>query len=87
MTQAAKKVGERIRMLRRAQGLTQAQLADKAGTHRPIVGRIERGVCDPKIPTLAAYARALGVPLWAIVAAATKEVPCAVRQAKAAGGQ
>ena len=62
----AKMVGERIRDLRRAHGWSQAELAHRIGTHRPIVSRVERGVHKQSVRTLTEYATALGVPVWAI---------------------
>lgn len=61
------KVGSRIRQFRTAQGLTQAQLAEKAGVFD--VGEIERGKkvrggpANPRLETLHKIARALGIEL------------------------
>ena len=38
-----KTLGERIRQMRKARGLTQESLADKAGIDRSYVGGVERG--------------------------------------------
>ena len=46
---------------RRAAGITQAQLAKKAGLGRGTIQRIEAGVADPGVDTLLALSRALGL--------------------------
>lgn len=50
---------------RHAQGLTQAQLAEKIGTSQSAVARMEsgRGVHSPSLATLTKYAQALGCKL------------------------
>lgn len=40
---AAARVGERMRTLRIAKGLTQTQLADLAGTNQAVIQKIENG--------------------------------------------
>lgn len=40
--------GERVQARREERGLSQAQLADKAGTTQQTVSRIETGAVDPK---------------------------------------
>lgn len=47
---------------RKAQGLTQEELAQRAGTSRVTVGRVESGF-DPKLATVYELARALGLEL------------------------
>lgn len=47
---------------RKAQGLTQGELAQRAGTSRLTVGRVESGF-DPKLATVYELARALGLEL------------------------
>ncbi len=46
--------------LRKAHGLTQAELASRAGLSRMTVGKIERGQVDPQLSTLLELARVLG---------------------------
>ena len=50
---------------RAAQGLTQAQLAEKIGTTQSVVARMEsgRGKHSPSLATLSKYAEALGCRL------------------------
>jgi DNA-binding XRE family transcriptional regulator len=47
----------RLRMLR---GLTQAQLAERIGTHQPSIARLENGTSTPSLSFLAKIAEALG---------------------------
>ena len=66
--QEVKRIGDRIRQLRRQKGVTQRQLADRAGLFD--VGELERGykvkggaVVNPQLETLSKVAAALGVTL------------------------
>jgi transcriptional regulator with XRE-family HTH domain len=54
-------VGKRIRELREIRGWSQAELARRVGTHRPIVGRVERGIHGQGTNTILKYAEALQV--------------------------
>ena len=56
-------VGNRIRLIRRQNHLTQAQLAEKAGISDNFVGLIERGEGHPTLDTLAKIAGGLKVRL------------------------
>lgn len=62
-------LADQIAKARRAAGLTQAQLAKKAGVSRTTVQSIETGAVDPQVDTLLALSRVLGlepllVPSW-----------------------
>lgn len=62
-------LSEQLASARRAAGLTQAQLAQKAALRRGTIQRIEAGAVDPKVDTLLAISRVLGlepllVPSW-----------------------
>ena len=52
-------LGKRVRQQRIAQGLTQEQLAEKAGISFAFVGHIERGTRKLSVATLFALAQAL----------------------------
>ena len=53
--------GQRLRQLRRQRGLSQEELADRAGVSVTTVGRLERRPCAPcRGRTLGRLARALG---------------------------
>lgn len=56
-----KAVGERIKALREARGLSQVQLADLSGLASPTVNRIENGMRAGRGETLKKIADALGV--------------------------
>ncbi len=52
-----------LRRLREAKGLTQGELADRAGLHRVYVTKLETGAeTNPTLDTLRCLAKALGVP-------------------------
>lgn len=53
---------------RKAAGLTQAELADKAGLRKATVSDIENGKLDPRLSSLRALAAALKVDIDDIVA-------------------
>jgi transcriptional regulator with XRE-family HTH domain len=54
--------GKRLRALRRAKGLSQESLADKAGLHRSYVWGIENGRRNVSLENIVRIARALRVP-------------------------
>ena len=56
------RLGQRIRELRLAAGLTQAELARRTGIHRPNIARVEAGRHTPSLETLSRLATAIGVP-------------------------
>ncbi len=58
-----RRLGERIRVARGARGMTQEQLAHKAGLSRAYVARLETGRHNPPVLTLARIAKALKVPM------------------------
>lgn len=47
--------------LRLSEGLSQAQLAERAGTYQPYIARIERGQADPSSDMIARIAQALNI--------------------------
>ncbi|MEM8607906.1 MAG: helix-turn-helix transcriptional regulator [Myxococcota bacterium] len=55
------RLGARLRELRLAAGLTQAELARRTGIHRPNIARVEAGRHTPSLETLARIANAIGV--------------------------
>ena len=58
-----------LRRLRRKKGLTQTQLADRAGYHRNLVSLVERGEANPSLITIFDMATTLGVTASEIVRA------------------
>ena len=62
-----RRVGLNVKRLREAQGISQEDLADRAGVHRTYVSGVERGVRNPTITVLEKIAGALGEPLAKLV--------------------
>ena len=56
-------LGEAVRHRREQLGITQAQLAERAGLQQPAVARFETGGTMPTIPMLERLADALGLRL------------------------
>lgn len=54
------RIGQRIAEIRKQQGVTQQELADKAGLQRTHILRLEQGVYGATIDVLSAIADALG---------------------------
>ena len=59
--QVRERIGNRIAALRKKAGLTQEQLADRAGLQRTHVGRIEAGRYAVTLEVVQAIAEALGM--------------------------
>jgi len=55
------RVAMTIRKLREQRGMTQGQLAERAGVSREYVARLEAGRYDPSLSTLEKLAKALKV--------------------------
>jgi transcriptional regulator with XRE-family HTH domain len=53
-------IGKRLKNRRLRAGLTQAELAAKAGTTQTTVARIERDAVEPEVTTIRKLAKALG---------------------------
>ena len=62
------RIGAKVRKLRKAQGLSQEELAARAGIDRTYVSQIERAVKNVTIVSLDKIARGLGVTLAELVA-------------------
>ncbi|MDB4986259.1 MAG: hypothetical protein JWN04_1437 [Myxococcaceae bacterium] len=62
------RLGQRLRALRLAAGLTQAELARRTGIHRPNIARVEAGRHTPSLETLARLAAAIGVKTERVIA-------------------
>ena len=60
------KIGEKIRRVRTAQGLTLRQVAQKVGLTRAAISQIERDRSNPSIGSLKAIADALGITMGSL---------------------
>jgi transcriptional regulator with XRE-family HTH domain len=65
-TRAAEQVGEGLQSLRKQHGLTQAEIAERAGLSNDAVSRIERGDREARLGTLERLASVLGVEVVAL---------------------
>ena len=65
--EARKRIGERIRQLRTAKGVSQTELAEKAGLSQPHIVRIEQGRYSVGLDTLQTIAKALGCTVDMVV--------------------
>jgi transcriptional regulator with XRE-family HTH domain len=62
-----RQMGTRLKQLRTAKHLSQATLAKRARLSREYVLRLEAGQQDPSLTTMTALAKALGVPVTALL--------------------
>ena len=63
MSPTQKQLGRRLKALRKARGLSRAQLAHAARISREYVRRLEAGEYDPTVGMVQKLAQALGVSL------------------------
>ncbi|MFS0860014.1 helix-turn-helix domain-containing protein [Paenibacillus taichungensis] len=66
MTTLRNSVGERIRAIRKAKGLTQQQLAEISGLDDAYIGSVERGERNFSIDTLEKILNGLNVPSYSL---------------------
>lgn len=64
---ALKLFGENVRKYRKMKGLSQEELADRAGLHRTYVGATERGQRNISLNNMARIANSLEVPLYKLL--------------------
>ncbi len=69
----APRVGRVVRQLRKANGLSQEQLAAEAGLHRTYISLVERGQRNITVDALSQIAEALGVYASRLIADAEKD--------------
>jgi transcriptional regulator with XRE-family HTH domain len=62
-----RKVGMKVKRFREERGLTQAALAERAKLHRVYVAQIEGQTKTPSLAALERLAKALGVPVTALL--------------------
>jgi transcriptional regulator with XRE-family HTH domain len=56
--------GKHLRSMRTEAGLSQEELADRAGIHVTYLSGVERGIRNPSIRNVRRLARALAKPTW-----------------------
>jgi transcriptional regulator with XRE-family HTH domain len=61
------KIGASLRRTRASQGLTLADIADRARVSQAMLSRVETGAVSPSLETLASLARALGTDLASLL--------------------
>jgi transcriptional regulator with XRE-family HTH domain len=69
----AKQIGIAVRARRRDLGLSQEVIAERVGIAPQFLGRIERGLTFPSIPTLMGLSRALAMPPGSLLPGAHQE--------------
>jgi len=67
-----KRLGMRVKKLRVARGLSQRELAERAGTSQVYIAKIEGSAENPptrtpSLPMLEKLAKALGVKMWRLL--------------------
>jgi transcriptional regulator with XRE-family HTH domain len=66
-TSLRQRFADNLRELRKSRGLTQEELAEKAGLHRTYVGSVERGERNVTIDSMDRLAKALDVSVWMLL--------------------
>jgi transcriptional regulator with XRE-family HTH domain len=68
MTRAARRqLGMKVQVLRKKRAMTQEALAKQAGISRGYLARVETGRHEPTLTMLRKLAKALGVPVTALL--------------------
>ena len=70
-----KQVENKIRALRKAQGLSQEHLAEQASLRPTYIGEIERGETNPSLTTLQSIADALRINIGDLIPSPTLKEP------------
>ena len=79
--------GNRLRLARRARGLSQQQLADVAGMSRQAVSLWESGESDPSLRAAFALASALGMTVEELFGPGERAAPVAAAPVAQLGGE
>jgi putative transcriptional regulator len=67
MALTPRQIGMKLKAVRAAKGMSQAALAKKAKITREYVNKLEAGRYDPTVGVLQRLAKALGVPVTALL--------------------
>ena len=79
--------GARLRLARRARGLSQQQLADVAGVSRQAISLWESGASDPSLRAAFALTNALGMTIEDLFGPGERAAPVAARPVAQLGGE
>lgn len=63
ISEVSRRFGEKVRKLRKERGISQEELAGRAGLHRTYVSSVERGERNVSLETIDKLARGLGFPM------------------------
>jgi transcriptional regulator with XRE-family HTH domain len=69
VSEARKVFASRLRQIRQVKGLSQEDLADRAGLHRTYVGSVERGERNISIDNIERLAKALEIDIIELIRA------------------
>lgn len=61
------RVGEKLKKLREAKGITRPELSAKTGMHKQTIFQLEKFHRDPKLSTLYSYAYGLDITLGQLI--------------------
>lgn len=75
-------VGNRIRELRQARGISLTSFARMTDLSPGLISQVERGLTDPSLETLRRVSRALDVPLFSLFNEVERESVAVVRRGK-----
>ena len=75
MPKLAQDFGAKLRETRRQAGLSQAELAQRVGTHQVYISLIERGTENPTLSSCEKYAKALGRKVTLVLSEADEREP------------
>ncbi|MEN6546536.1 MAG: helix-turn-helix transcriptional regulator [Armatimonadia bacterium] len=74
--------GRVIRALRHEVGISQEELAERAGLHRTYISMVERGIKTPTVVTLVDLARAVGMQTGELMTLFDREIAASEATAK-----
>ena len=72
MSDLSKLIGERIRKNRKAQHLSQKELAERSGFHPAYIGQLERGEKNATLDSVQGICAGLGIPMEQLFVGAGK---------------
>jgi transcriptional regulator with XRE-family HTH domain len=84
-TNIKRELGQRIRNLRKRQGMTQEEMADKCGLHWTYIGGLERGERNPTLTTMQKVALGLGVGLTDLIQTKVFQAAAEAEQSQSEG--